>query len=156
MSTFNADVSQEALLRTGIIQGFGMGLVFPPLSTITFSTLAPAYRTEGAALFSLMRNIGASIGISLMIFLLGRNMQVAHADLVVHANPFNPMMSHPAFSGLWNLGTEAGRVTFNDEITRQTMIIGFVADFRLMTFGALAVMPLALLFRRPRRAPAAA
>ena len=153
MAGFTIDVSQEALLRTGIVQGFGMGLVFPPLSTITFSTLPPVYRTQGAALFSLMRNIGASIGISLMIFLLGRGAQVMHADLVVHANPFNPMMAHAAFAGHWNLATEAGRVAFNDEISRQALVIAFANDFRLMTFATLIALPLVFLFRRPRAAP---
>lgn len=41
MSTFNLDVSQGMLVRTGITQGFGLGLVMVPLSTMTFATLAP-------------------------------------------------------------------------------------------------------------------
>jgi DHA2 family multidrug resistance protein len=62
MTGFTADVSQAAIVRTGLMQGFGLGFIFVPLSTVTFATLAPHYRTQGAALFSLMRNIGSSIG----------------------------------------------------------------------------------------------
>ncbi|MGD9788834.1 MAG: DHA2 family efflux MFS transporter permease subunit, partial [Sulfuricellaceae bacterium] len=63
MTRFTTDVSGWDIVRTGIIQGLGLGFIFVPLSTITFSTLAPRYRNEGTALFSLMRNIGSSIGI---------------------------------------------------------------------------------------------
>jgi hypothetical protein len=63
MTRFNS-TSRLGHRKTGIIQGLGLGFIFVPLSTITFSTLAPHFRNEGAALFSLMRNIGSSIGIS--------------------------------------------------------------------------------------------
>jgi DHA2 family multidrug resistance protein len=155
MAGFTAEVSYETLLWTGVVQGFSFGFLFPPLSTVTFSTLAPEWRTQGTALFSLMRNIGASIGIALVIFLLGRNAQVAHAELSAGATPFNPAMGHPVFSGAWNLATEAGRSAFNDEITRQAATIAYIADFRLLTFAALAALPLLLLFRRRAPAPAA-
>jgi DNA modification methylase len=51
------------LIRTGLMQGFGIGFVFVPLSTIALGTLAPALRTQGTGLYNLMRNIGASIAL---------------------------------------------------------------------------------------------
>src|SRR3954447_15298409 len=89
MAGFTPDVSQGTLIRTGVVQGLGLGFIFVPLSTITFATLTPEFRTQGTALFSLVRNLGSSIGISLVIFLLGRNTQIVHAELSAHVTPFN-------------------------------------------------------------------
>ena len=150
MAGFTPDVSQGTLIRTGIVQGFGLGFIFVPLSTITFATLTPEFRTQGTALFSLVRNLGSSIGISLVIFLLGRNMQVMHAELVAHVTPFNAALQLGGAARIWNLATIAGRTTLNSEITRQATIIAFNDDFRLMMIVALAAMPLVLLLRRAK------
>jgi hypothetical protein len=42
MSAFTPDVSQWAIVRTGFAQGLGFGLIFVPLSTVTFATPPPA------------------------------------------------------------------------------------------------------------------
>jgi len=146
MAGFTPDVSQG----TGIVQGFGLGFIFVPLSTITFATLTPEFRTQGTALFSLVRNLGSSIGISLVIFLLGRNTQVMHAELVAHVTPFNDALQLGGAARIWNLATVAGRTTLNSEITRQATIIAFNDDFKLMMLVALAAMPLVLLLRRAK------
>src|SRR3546814_2787379 len=78
MSGFTTEVPISTIVWTGITQGLGLGFIFVPLSTVTFSTLAQHYRNEGTAMFSLMRNIGSSIGISIVFTLLARNTQVNH------------------------------------------------------------------------------
>src|ERR1700734_1953712 len=88
MTGFTPDVSQATLVRTGLIQGFGIGCVFVPLSTVAFGTLAPALRTQATGLYNLMRNIGASIGISMMSYLLVRNSATEQAALVEHITPY--------------------------------------------------------------------
>jgi DHA2 family multidrug resistance protein len=153
MTGFTPDVSQGTLIRTGMVQGLGLGFIFVPLSTITFSTLAPIYRTQGASLFALMRNIGSSIGISIVIFLLGRNTQVMHSELAVNANALNDLFRAPNVAAIWNLGTEAGRLALNNEVTRQATIIAYANDFKLMMWVALASMPLVLFLRRNRVVP---
>ncbi len=153
MSGYTLDVSQGALIRNGIIQGFGLGFVFIPLSTITFATLAPHYRTQGAALFSLMRNIGSSIGISVMTFLLIRNTTIMHADITAHVNPFNLGLHLPGLVRNWDIATTAGKAALNAEIGRQSQVIAYANDYRLMMYVALASIPLALLLRKPGRSP---
>ncbi len=150
MAGFTPDVSQGILIRTGIVQGFGLGFIFVPLSTITFATLTPEFRTQGTALFSLVRNIGSSIGISLVIFLLGRNTQIMHAELVQHVTPFNDALQNGGAARIWDLATAAGRAALNAEITRQATIIAFNDDFKLMMIVALAALPLVLLLRRAK------
>ncbi|MEO8558788.1 MAG: DHA2 family efflux MFS transporter permease subunit [Rhodospirillales bacterium] len=153
MTGFTPDVSQNTLIWTGVVQGLGLGFIFVPLSTVTFSTLSPAYRTQGASLFALTRNIGSSIGISIVIFLLGRNTQIVHSELAVHANALNDLFRAPNVAAIWSLGSEAGRLALNAEVTRQATIIAYANDFKLMMWVALGAMPLVLLLRRNRAAP---
>jgi DHA2 family multidrug resistance protein len=147
MSGFTPDVSQWTLIRTGVLQGAGLGFMFVPLSTITFATLLPEYRTQGTALYSLFRNIGASIGISVVVFMLTRNTQIMHAALAEHVTPFNEALRQPGVAQIWNLGTAAGRAALNAEVTRQATIIAYADDFTLMMVISLAALPLVLLLR---------
>ncbi len=152
MTHFTYDVSQGTLIRAGVIQGLGLGFIFVPLSTITFSTLSPTYRTQAASLFALTRNIGSSIGISIVIFLLARNTQVVHSELAEHANALNDLFRQPGVAAFWNLNTEMGRLALNGEVTRQATTIAYSDDFKLMMWVALGAMPLVLFLRRSRTA----
>jgi DHA2 family multidrug resistance protein len=148
MSGFNTNVGSGAIVRTGIVQGIGLGFIFVPLSTLTFSTLEPDLRTAGTSLFSLMRNIGSSIGISVVIWLLGRNTQVLHEELGAHLTPFDPFLRH--LPAAWNLATTAGRAALDAELNRQALTIAYLDDFRLMMLVALVALPFVVLLRRPR------
>jgi DHA2 family multidrug resistance protein len=151
MTGFTPDVSQWTLIRTGVTQGMELGFMFVPLSTITFATLTPEFRTQGTALYSLSRNIGSSIGISFVTFLLVRNTQAMHSAITEHVTPYNDALRDPFVSQIWNLATEAGRAALNSEITRQATIVAYGDDFKLMMIVALAVLPLVLLLRRARQ-----
>jgi DHA2 family multidrug resistance protein len=131
-----------------------MGCFFVPLSTLAFATLAPKYRNEASALFSLARNIGSSIGISIAVTLLVRNIQVNHATLSEHVTPFNSLLRLPGASRFWDLGDTAGLLTLNQEVTRQAASIAYVNDFLIMMYLSLATIPILLLLKNPRRVPA--
>jgi MFS transporter, DHA2 family, multidrug resistance protein len=151
MTGFTPDVSQSTLIWTGVLQGLGLGFMFVPLSTITFATLDPTFRTEGTALFSLVRNIGSSIGISMVLFLLSRNTQIMHSELVQHVTPYNEALQQPGVSQIWNLATVAGRLALNAEITRQALIIAYADDFKLMMIVALFAAPFIFLLQGPKQ-----
>ncbi|MFE8072906.1 DHA2 family efflux MFS transporter permease subunit [Marinobacteraceae bacterium S3BR75-40.1] len=155
MAAFTTDVSTWTIARTGLIQGMGLGFIFVPLSTITFATLATRYRTEATAMFSLMRNIGSSIGISVMVTLVARNTQINHAVLGESMNPFRPAMQNlpPELSA----HDTASLSLLNELLTGQAATIAYLNDFRLMAWIALAAIPMLLLLRsRPAPAPATA
>lgn len=152
MAGFSTDVSSWDIVRTGVVQGMGLGFVFVPLSTTTFATLAPRFRTEGTSMFSLMRNLGSSIGISIVISVLVRQTQANHAILSEHANPFNRALQHPSVAQYWSLADPAGLTALNNEITRQAALLAYLNDFRLMMVVCLAAIPLLLLLRAPRHA----
>ncbi|HEV2678058.1 MAG TPA: DHA2 family efflux MFS transporter permease subunit [Aliidongia sp.] len=152
MTHFTQDVSQGALIESGFIQGAGLGLIFVPLSTNTFGTLAPADRAQGTGLFSLMRNLGSSIGISVVFSLLTSETQVNHADLATRITPFNRLLQAPPFDHFWNPATLAGRAALDAELTRQATLIGYLDAFKLMLIVSVLAMPLVLLLRKPRSA----
>ena len=141
-------------MRTGIVQGLGLGFIFVPLTTIAFATLAPHHRNDGTAMFSLMRNVGSSIGISIVMTLLFRNTQINHATLAEAVTPFNPMMHAPFLPRAWSLATTAGLGALDDQVTRAAQTIAYLDDFRLMMWVTLLAAPLILLFRRRAQAPA--
>jgi len=153
MTHFTQDVSQTALIESGFIQGAGLGFIFVPLSTNTFGTLAPADRAQGTGLFSLMRNLGSSIGISVVASLLTSETQVNHADLAGTITPYNRLLQAPPFAQIWNPSSLAGRAMLDAEITRQATLIGYLDAFKLMLMVCILAMPLVLLLRKPRSAP---
>ena len=148
MSQFTLQVDAWSIVRTGVTQGLGLGFIFVPLSTITFATLRPQWRNEGTAMFSLMRNIGSSIGISVMVTLLARNTQVNHALLSDQLTPFNNALQ--AAGHAWAPDTLAGVLALNSEVTRQAAAIAYLGDFRMMMWMTLLALPLLALLRRPR------
>jgi len=153
MTGFSLTMDRWPIIWSGVVQGLGLGLVFVPLSTVTFGTLAPHLRTDAASLFSLMRNIGSSIGISLVSTLLSQHTQVNHAELAAHVTPFNPAMEMALGAAPAQAGLEA-MAMLNGVVTQQAAMIAYLNDFKLMMFIALAMMPMLLLIRRPPGAAA--
>ncbi len=151
MVHFTTAISGWDIVRTGFVQGLGLGFVFVPLSTVTFSTLESHYRNEGAALFSLLRNIGSSIGISAVITLLAQNTQANHAVFAEYLTPFSLALRQGAQSGAYAAGSVQGLAALNAEVTRQAATLAYLQDFRLMMFVSIAAMPLVLLLRPRRR-----
>jgi DHA2 family multidrug resistance protein len=98
MTGWTPDVSQMTIIVVGVIQGIGLGFIFVPLSVVTLSTLSPERRAEGAGLYSLSRNIGSSVGISVVNSLLTRNTQVNHAEIASHVTSVNRGFEDPAIA----------------------------------------------------------
>lgn len=150
MTQFDLGITGWDIVRTGIVQGLGLGFLFVPLSTIAFSTLAPRLRTEGTALFSLVRNIGMSIGVSVVITKLSSNVQANHAGLAQFIEPFSFALRQAAASGAVDPGTPLGLSLLDAEVTRQAATLAYLQDFRMMTWVTLAALPLVLLLRSRR------
>jgi DHA2 family multidrug resistance protein len=147
MTNFNLEITGWDIVRTGITQGLGLGFIFVPLSTISFATLEAHYRNEGTALFSLMRNVGSSIGISVVMTLLAQNLQANHAAFSEYINPFSLPLRRTVEAGIFDLGSPQGLATLNGLVTRQAETLAYLQDFRLMMWVTLGALPLVLLFK---------
>src|SRR6478672_3528482 len=148
MTGWTPDVSQSTIVDVGVVQGVGLGFLFVPLSVVALSTLAPEQRTEGAGLFSLSRNIGSSVGISVVNSLLTQNTQVNHADIVQHVTAVNRVFADPIITQFWNPLTAAGRAALDAMITRQAQIIAYLDDYKLLMIATLVVIPLLIVFKK--------
>jgi len=148
MTGWTPDVSQSTIVDVGVVQGIGLGVLFVPLSASALSTLAPEQRTEGAGIFTLSRNIGSSVGISVANALLTRNTKVDHADIAQHVTAANRAFESPAVTQLWNPLTAAGRIALHAMITRQVQIIAYIDDYKLLMIATLVVIPLLIVFKR--------
>jgi DHA2 family multidrug resistance protein len=150
MSGFSLAMDTQPIVVSGLVQGFGLGFVFVPLSTISFSTLPRSVLTQGTAIFSLMRNIGSSIGIAILEALFVENTQIVHSRLVEQLRPDNPLAQAPYLLSPYSLSTTTGIAALNAEVTRQAQMVAYIDDFKLMMVIALLVAPLVLLLHKPR------
>jgi MFS transporter, DHA2 family, multidrug resistance protein len=148
MTGWTPDVSQQSIIVVGIVQGIGLGFLFVPLSAATLSTLSIEARTEGAGFYSLSRNIGSAVGISVVNALLTRNMQVNHASIASHVTAVNRGFEDPQIAHFWDPMTAAGRAALDAVITQQAQIIAYIDDYKLLLIATLAVFPLLLVFKR--------
>jgi DHA2 family multidrug resistance protein len=172
MALFTLDVSEARVVWNGFLQGTGLGLVFPPLTTLAFATVPARIRTEGAAINALMRNLGASVGLAALVALLARNTQVNRSELAEHLTPFNPLwrlgvtpmengipvdrsrlIEHwMPFSGTWPFGPIDDPTKmiamWGEELNRQAAMVAYLNDFRVLAVAAVIFIPLLFFMRR--------
>jgi DHA2 family multidrug resistance protein len=127
-----------------------LGCTFVPMNTLALSTLPRHLLTQGTAMRAVMRNVGGSIGISLLVGQLTDNAQIVHSRLVEHLRPDNPLAALLPFP--FSLTDPRGLVALNAEVSRQAEMIAYINDFALMMALVIAAMPLLLLVRRQARA----
>jgi DHA2 family multidrug resistance protein len=155
MTGFSLYMGTSPIIVTGVLQGFGLGFVFTPLSTVTFSTLPRQLLTQGTAIFSLMRNIGGSVGIAIVEALLTENTQIVHSQLIEHLRPDNPL-AQAQLAAPYSLTIPSGVAALNAMATRQAAMVAYIDNFHLMMIMVIAGLPLVLLLRKPRPASLAA
>ncbi len=150
MSRYSLSLTESDIVWPGLIQGVGMGLVFVPLSAATFATLAPSMRAQGTAIYSLIRNIGSSIGISLVQTALVRNTSIAHAALAERITRANPAWHNAAVAAAFNPHNPSGLAALDGLVTQQASMLAYIDDFLLMLMLTLLVIPLIFLVETPR------
>jgi DHA2 family multidrug resistance protein len=150
MTDFSPQMGAGPVIWTGVLQGLGLGLVFVPMSTVAFATISPEYRADATSLFSLVRNIGSSIGISVVSVMLTRNVQINHAELGAFVSPYNPN----AVGVMQTMGRNPLTLQIMDGlVNQQALMIGYIDDFKLMMLVTLAALPLIWILRKPAPRP---
>jgi len=153
MVYWSPESSATAIAVDGVAQGLGLGLVFVPLNTVAFATLPSEYRTDGTAIWTLIRNLGSSVGISVVIAQLTTMTTSFHSQLAEQINPFNDALKSPDVAGILSTATETGRALLDGLITQQAAIMAYSNDFLIMTFVSLAAFPLLMLIRKAKVSP---
>ena len=140
-----AQTGVPEIVTISIIQGFGFGLVFVPLSTVAFLTLSTQLRTDGTSMLTLLRNVASSIGISIVIAQLTEGSRRAHAVLAESITPFNNALQMPDVARMIDLSTTTGRAMADALVNVQAQIIAFSRDYQMVMIFVVCVIPLAIM-----------
>jgi MFS transporter, DHA2 family, multidrug resistance protein len=151
MASWSLEMSSREIVISGFMQGIGLGLVFMPMNMIAFSSLSPEHRTEGTTLLTLARNLGSSFGISIIVTMLARNMQISHADIAAHVTS-NSLPTIDLGATAERLGTVGDGLLamINGEVTRQAAMVAYLDNFYMMFWLILCFVPLTLLVKKPK------
>jgi DHA2 family multidrug resistance protein len=150
MTGFTTDTTQRTIVIVSVIQGVGLGLLFVPISSVAFATLPNHLRTSGTSLTTLLRNIGSSVGISMVIANLTSKTTFMHERLGESVTPFNQALQMPDVASILNLGTDTGRALMDQIVTQQAAVIAYANDFKLMMILTIIVMPLVFVIGKSR------
>jgi MFS transporter, DHA2 family, multidrug resistance protein len=145
MTGWTDQTNAPTIIVVSIAQGFGLGLVFVPLSTVAFLTLPNHLRTDGTSMLTLMRNVASSIGISIVIAQLTEGGRRVYAVLNEHITPFNHAMQMPDVRRLIDMNSDGGRALADAIVTIQAQIIAFALDYQMVMVITLCAIPLTLM-----------
>ena len=153
MTGFSLDVTQRTIVITSVVQGIGLGLLFVPITTAAFLTLPGDLRNSGTSILTLIRNIGSSVGISMMIANLTSTTTVMHARIVEGVTPFNDALQMQDVTANLNVNSDLGRAILDQIVTQQAAMIAYLNDYKLLMILTLAMVPLVLIIRVAKQAP---
>ena len=141
------NVNYATLTANAMLQGLAIGLIWVPLTTVSFSTVGKAEMAEATAIYHLLRNLGSSFFISICVAEIVRSTTANYGRLVEALTPFNKILSDPFALGAWNVDSLRGLATVSREIGRQATMIAYLNAFGLFTAACAVTIPLILLMR---------
>ncbi len=151
MTGFSPTMDSGPFLWSGLVQGFGVGLIFVPLNTLAFATVPAALRTEAASFFSLLRNLGGSVGVSLSVGILARQTQIAHADVGAAITPFTVTGADPSIALALGSAGDTVLAMVDAAVNQQAAMIAYLDDFTLMMWLSIAAIPLIFILKSPKK-----
>jgi DHA2 family multidrug resistance protein len=160
MSGFTLNMGGWPVIWTAIIQGIGVASITLPANVIAFGTLRPELRPEATSFMALIRNMGQSIGVSVMTVMLSINTQTVHSTIAAHF-PTTLDYAHIPYFGQFFFDQRRLAEAINSSVTRQATMVAYIDDFYLLAWLCLITIPFIMLVRvtragGPAPAPAAA
>ncbi len=146
MAQLNLNLTSFDVFWTNALQGFGFGLAFTPMTVLAFATLPPSKVTEASGVFTLVRNFGSSLYISLSIALLVRSTAGNYARMIEFINPFNGAL-RAGTPTAWDIHAPRGLMRLAGEVERQASMIGYINGFYLLAATAAIAVPLVSFMR---------
>lgn len=139
-----------------ILSGFGSGMVFVPLSTTTVAYLKNEEMGNATGLYNLLRNVGGSIGISLIDTVLARNSQLHQASLVGNLVPSGRMYQQQIQQGSAVLAPKIGHAMAGagalgeiyKSLNMQALLLSYMDDFRYLAIASFACLPIVWALRK--------
>ena len=151
LGQINLEIAMSSVAWPNVINGFATGFIFVPLTTMAMGTLRKREMGNATGIYNLMRNIGGSVGIAVVTTLLARGAQIHQSILVGHLSAANPAFQRELGALQQGVTTQQAYGLIYAELIRQSTLLAYMDNFRLLAGLALAAMPLILIFQRVRR-----
>ena len=157
MSRFNLGVDYGSAVRARVVQSFGLGFLFVPISAAAFAFIPKERTNYAAGLFNLARNIGGSSGIAAITTLLARRAQMHQQTLVAHLTPYDPVFRTSLANTAAMVGTRGAGLGGADAqaqgliyggMLRQATMLSFADAFLAMAVLFMAIVPLMFFMRK--------
>jgi DHA2 family multidrug resistance protein len=146
------NVTALELELNGIIQGLSAGIVVVALTLTTFAGIDRGKMPEATAVYHLLRNLGATLFISISVAEVVRSTGVNYSRMTEVISLYNKALTMPWVTGLWEIESLAGLERLSREMSRQAALIAYVNAFGLYTAVSAAAIPLVMLLGRAKRA----
>jgi DHA2 family multidrug resistance protein len=155
MTRWSVEVNPWAIIWPGLLQGFGLGLIFVPLSTVAYLTLPRARMAEAAGIYSLVRTIGASVGISIVTTLMSHESQVNWNELGAGITRFNPAVRAYLQSLHLSPTDPHALALIAAQVAQESLMNAMLDAFKLTAWSFVLMLPLVFIMRagRPGAAP---
>jgi DHA2 family multidrug resistance protein len=154
-TTYSANLNINWIIWPLFLQGFGLGMIFVPLGTMAFATLPDSMKVEAAGLFSLLRTIGSSAGISITITVLTRHTQIAWNQIGGLINPYRPAVGNYLQTLHMQLNNPLAPTLLGQQLAQQAQMIAFINTYAFIMWSFLLMLPLVFLLRKPENQPSA-
>ncbi len=151
MTMYSLDIDKWWLIWPVIVQGFGLGMIFVPLSTVAFSTLPKEQSAEAAGVYSLMRTVGSSVGISIATTVMTRYMQVTWNQLGGHISLYNPALNSYLKGLHVTLADPTAIAVLAQSLANQAQMLGVLDAFKLISWSFIAMLPMVLMIGRAKQ-----
>jgi DHA2 family multidrug resistance protein len=151
MSTLDLNVDFHTLVWARIFQTIGIAFLFIPINAAAYTNVPPIEGGNASALINLMRNIGGSVGISLLSTRLERGAQQHQTQLIDRFSALDPAYSSAHQALTQQLGDPAAaQGVLYGLMQKQATMLSFIDDFRFLAICIVAIIPLLLVMGRAR------
>jgi DHA2 family multidrug resistance protein len=159
MTRFDLSIDFWTLATARMLQGCGLGFLFVPINTVAYSYLPPQKNNAASGIINLSRNVGASVGISIVTTMLDRRAQFHRNRLVAHLDPASTnvqAMLDGASARVQAHGASAAGAMqqayamLQGALQRQSEMLAYIDNFKMLALATLILVPCVLLVRKPK------
>ncbi len=151
LATVNINITEHDVIWTNLLHGLGQSTAFTPITVMAFTTLPKHQIAEGSGVFTLMRNFGSSLFISMCVLVLIRSTTISYAELAELITPYREALMLSAWPTTWTLDSTQGLMRISGEMQRQAAMVGYINAFYMLALASAVAIPLSALMSTKRR-----
>ena len=157
MMRFDLDIDFRTVATARVFQAIGLAFLFVPINTAAYAFIPPGKNNAASGLINLARNVGGSVGISLVVTMLARRAQVHQADLMHNLTSGSPQLQASLAAStrlLISRGSSPAQAAqqayglVEASLQRQATMLAYIDNFWMLAIAIGAMIPLVFLMKR--------